>query len=345
MDGSKLVLLLDALDLGDETGSEAQLILKEGALHNCVDTWPRNGTIFCKPMIKRILILAFATSLLALAGCKTISSQGVEAFCAGVTAAKTQSGEAFRTVNELMAEDQLNDAAKATNLTEQLFTKILNPEDVGVWDKALANLESYARHLQALSSPEVSKSFEQEAENLGGELQTFGQNLQQTGLIGSPPQISAGVATAFAELGSLIIRLKAQHDAMRIASAANTNINTMLRLMSASLGETSSTGLRGTVRAHWLDRLGTLKEQFKKQADESAKRQLAGQFVDTMGRRDALDAVLVSLRRSLLSLADLHQSIAKGDRATAIWLAGTIADEIKATRDIYSQFQNKLKRE
>src|SRR5258708_6326637 len=43
VDGGKLVLLQNPLDLGDVTGSEAELILKDGAVHNCVDTYGGGG--------------------------------------------------------------------------------------------------------------------------------------------------------------------------------------------------------------------------------------------------------------------------------------------------------------
>jgi len=43
VDGGKVVLLQDPLDLGDVTGSEAELILKDGAVHNCVDTYVGGG--------------------------------------------------------------------------------------------------------------------------------------------------------------------------------------------------------------------------------------------------------------------------------------------------------------
>ena len=67
-----------------------------------------------------------AIGLGATAGCRSLSSSAVPAFAAGVTAAKTQSGEAFRSVNDLIAQDQLDDAATATNLSEELFTKVLS---------------------------------------------------------------------------------------------------------------------------------------------------------------------------------------------------------------------------
>jgi hypothetical protein len=43
VDGGQVVLLQDPLDLGDVTGSEGELILKDGALHNCVDTYVGGG--------------------------------------------------------------------------------------------------------------------------------------------------------------------------------------------------------------------------------------------------------------------------------------------------------------
>lgn len=43
IDGGKVVLLQDPLDIGDVTGSEAELVLKDGALHNCVDTYVGGG--------------------------------------------------------------------------------------------------------------------------------------------------------------------------------------------------------------------------------------------------------------------------------------------------------------
>jgi hypothetical protein len=43
IDGGKVVLLQEPLDLGDVTGSEGELILMDGALHNCVDTYVGGG--------------------------------------------------------------------------------------------------------------------------------------------------------------------------------------------------------------------------------------------------------------------------------------------------------------
>lgn len=43
IEGGRVVLLQDPMDLGSETGSSGELILKDGALHNCVDTYVGGG--------------------------------------------------------------------------------------------------------------------------------------------------------------------------------------------------------------------------------------------------------------------------------------------------------------
>jgi hypothetical protein len=289
-------------------------------------------------------VLAALLGILAFAcGCKTVSHSDVQAFAAGVTAAKTQSGEAFRSVTDLIAQDQLEDTARATNLTEALFAPVLDAQNVAVWDGTLAKLESYGTHLQMLTGPKLTESYEQEAESLGNDLQNLGKRLADEHLLDKAPNISPGIATAVTELGRLIIRAKAQHDARRIATSANSNIVATLHLMAASIGETSQTGLRGTVRQHWLGRLGEKKVEFRRQTESEAKKRVATEFLSQMQERDTQDAVLASLRRSLLSLASLHQALSNRDALTARQLAQAISDEIKAAREMYAQFKEKLK--
>ena len=200
----------------------------------------------------------------------------------------------------------------------------------------------YAQHLQALTAPDLTKTFEDQAVSLGTELQILGHHLKDSRFIGKAPEISPGIAAGVTELGRSMIRAKAEHDAAHVAKAANSNIVATLHLMAGSLGETEKSGLRGTVREHWLGRLGEKKGEFKKQTDAAGKRHVATEFVAQMAERDAQDAALASMRRSLLSLADLHQALANGESLTALQLAQEISDEVKATRDIFSQFKAKL---
>jgi hypothetical protein len=292
--------------------------------------------------IKNVFLATLAIGLAVTTGCKTMSPAGMEAFSTGATAAKTQSEEAFRAVNELIAEDQLEDAAAATNLTEELFSPVLSADNVAIWDQTLSKLESYGQHLQALTSPELTKSFEDQAQVLGADLQHLGQRLQDSGFVGKAPEISPGLATAVTELGRIILRVKAQHDARRTAVSANPEIGSALRVMADSLGETQLTGLRGTVRAHWLGRLGRKKLEFRRETDAEGKHRVAVDFVELMQRRDAQDAVLASLRRSLLGLADLHNALAQGQSLSAHQLAQSIEEEVKAARQTYARFQEQL---
>lgn len=309
------------------------------------------------PAFGLAVILALAT------GCKTIPLSSVQSFSTGVTSAQTQSGETFAAVNDLIAADQLEDAAHATNLTEKLFVVVLDPKSLAVWDETFAKLEAYSLHMQALISPDLTKDFVAESENLGVELQTFGKRLQEEKIVATAPEIPPGVATAFTEVGSLLIRYKAQHDALRIAAAASPSINGALQTMAESIGDTARHGIRGTVQAHWEGRLADTQEKFKI-ADEkmqktiaadptskqsiladglAAKKPIAEEFLTQMQTRDTQDALLAALRRSLLNLANLHSALAKGSDVDSRRFAQMIADEVKAARNIYSDFKTKLK--
>src|SRR5262249_51956210 len=43
MDGGQIILFQDPLDVGDATGSDAEVIIKAGSLHNCSDTYAGGG--------------------------------------------------------------------------------------------------------------------------------------------------------------------------------------------------------------------------------------------------------------------------------------------------------------
>ena len=310
-----------------------------------------------------VTILGLAIMLALATGCKTVPTASVQTFAAGATSAKTQADEAFQAVNDLIAADQVDDAAQATNLSESLFFTVLDPAALAVWDNTLAKLEAYAQHLEALTSPDLTQDFVTDSENLGAQLQAFSQSLQTQQLVAPAPAIPPGIATAFTEIGSLLIREKAEHDALRIAADANASIGHALQSMADTIGKTSQDALRGTLQVHWQGRLAGLMLQFK-QADEkmrqaiagdpakkeisladgaAAKKAMAANFVALMQKRDAQDALLASLRRSLLNLAGLHASLAKGANLEALQFAQMIADEVKASRDIYTHFQTSLK--
>src|SRR6185295_20180494 len=116
------------------------------------------------------LIVALAVVLTGTVGCKTIPTDSATAFASGVTAVRSQSKETFSGANDLIADASLDYAASQSTLKEESFAAGLDSESLQAWDQALEKLEKYAQHLQALTSPELTKAFEDEAVNLSGEL-------------------------------------------------------------------------------------------------------------------------------------------------------------------------------
>src|SRR5206468_56007 len=103
---------------------------------------------------------AIVAALLALtAGCKTVPSADIQAFSAGVTAAQTQSTEAFHAVNEMVADVSVDYAANQATLRESSFAAGLDQGSLQTWDEILDKIGKYAQHIQALTSPDVAKAF------------------------------------------------------------------------------------------------------------------------------------------------------------------------------------------
>ncbi|HXT40418.1 MAG TPA: hypothetical protein VN887_10380 [Candidatus Angelobacter sp.] len=296
-----------------------------------------------KSIATRWVTALLAAAALVLTGCKTVPADTLTSFTSGITSARTQSQEAFNAVNELVADASLDYAASQTNLVESSFTAGLDEESLAAWDQVLEKLEKYAQHLQLLTSPDLAKSFDDEAVNLSAELNNFGQHLQGSGLINKSPQISPAIATGFTKLGELIVRLRAQTRARKVLVATDAEIGRIFRTMADSVGTSRTNEIRGTVTAHWTQFLAEKKVAFRNQPDLAGKRQIAADFLQLLERRVAQDLVLLSLRRSLLQLAELHHALAQGERWTAQSAAAAIADEIKRTRDLNDRFKDKLK--
>src|SRR5947207_2748753 len=177
-----------------------------------------------KSMWSRWVASLLTAAVVTLTGCKTVPSDVLTSFTSGITTARTQSQEAFNTVNELVADASLDYAAGQTNLVESSFAAGLDEESLAAWDEILEKLEKYAQHLQLLTSPDLAGSFDDEAVNLSGELKNFGQHLQGAGLINKSPEISPAIATGFTKLGELIIRLRAEARARKVLADTDAEI-------------------------------------------------------------------------------------------------------------------------
>lgn len=285
--------------------------------------------------------LALALGLLVLTGCRTAPPDSIAAFSGGVTAARTQSQEAFSAVNELVADASVDYAASQPRLMESSFAAGLDADSLQAWDQVLEKLETYARHLQALSSPQLAKPFEDATVSLSGELKDFGQHLQQAGLANKSPQISPGLATDFTELADILIRLHARARVRDALQKTDAEVGRICRRLADCLGDTRTNGLRGTVNAHWNQQLAEQKAAFLNKTDFAGRRAVAAVFRKELQNQTAQDLILLSLRRSLLQLADLHHALAQGTPLTAQSAAAAIAAEVEHTRDLYNRFTAK----
>jgi len=295
--------------------------------------------------MNRLWTLIGSAGLLVLIGCRTIPPDSTAALASGIASARAQSQEAFRAVNDLVADTTLDFAADQPILRESSFEAGLDDDSLQAWDQILGELEKYAGHLQALTSPELAGKFDDEAVHLAGELNDFGQHLAQAGLEGKTPAIGFSIATSFTKLGELLIRIHARARARHAMTETDGELGRILRGMADSLGASQTNGVRGTVTAHWAQRMAEKKVAFLGASDHAAKRQIASDFRDMLGRRAAQDLVLISLRRSMLHLASLHHALAQGESWTARSATAAIADEIQRTRNLSSRINDKLKSE
>jgi hypothetical protein len=283
-------------------------------------------------------------ALLVLTGCKTVPSEQLAAFSSGVSAARNQSQEAFAAVNEMIADVSLDYAAEQKHLTEASFAAGLDEASLQVWDQVFQHLGAYAQHLADLTSPTVGKEFEDETVNLSGNLKNFGEHLKDADVVAKVPQIDPSIATGFAKLGGLLIRMRAQGQARKVINEIDPEVGRILRGMADTVGASATNGIRGTVTSHWTQLLTRPKLQFLEQTNNiPARRQIATEFRDLLQRRTAQDLTLLSLRRSLLQLAELHHALAQGQSWTAQSAAAAIMAEIQQTRELNARFREKLK--
>lgn len=114
--------------------------------------------------------------------------------------------------------------------------------------------------------------------------------------------------------------------------AADPDVRRILITMASAIGTTPAKGMRGTVRAHWVQLKG--EKQLAYLEPNANKRTLVLEFVNLTDRQQADDAALASLERSLRSLADAHHALAAGRQLNAVAAIAVMSTEIQETRDL-----------
>jgi hypothetical protein len=291
--------------------------------------------------------LTFQAAAIALAflaaACNSIPADKLTAFSQGVTAAKTQADTAFTAVNTLASDAIIDYAAKQDSLNEANFFQVLEPSAVANWDQVFSALEKYSQSLIVLASKDINKGYKDATVALASQINATGETLQKDGLIASKPQLSAGVATAFSELGSLIINESATTEAKNIIRRADPAVSRICHGMADLIGANNGQGIRGTVSVHWaLLKADNQSDFLKTSKGEPKRRDLAAGFGQALAQQTAQDLTLASLQKSLRALADAHHGLATDSKFDVTAAVAVIKEEATQTKDIYASMKTAL---
>lgn len=222
-------------------------------------------------------------------------------FRQGAATANQQTAQAFAEINAFLRQQQIERAIAQPTLSENEFLTVLGDEDVAKWSRAFAVIDAYAAALEKLLDPQRRSDAQQELVKLSEVLGAL-----------DGTQLPAGVASGFATLGGLLLQIKVERDAMEAIRIANPGIQETFATMMEAIGADQNSGVRSVVWNTWQTLLAKLSVDFLRAPNEDSKRTVVQQFVSTMDQRDAKDAALVTLRRSLGLLASAHSELAAG---------------------------------
>lgn len=283
--------------------------------------------------LRLVIICVVASSLI---GCATISSDKVTAFSSGISTAKAQVNTAFAAVNTLTTDEVIDFAASQSKLVDENFYAVLDPAAIGKWNAAFDGLSKYAQSLSVLTSSDSTKDYKTAAAELAAQIQNTGDKIKSAGLSSKGPELSPGIATAFAELGNFILKEKAAKDAKEIARKTDPTVARLFHFMDDNIQT-----IRGTVRSNWERKKKHTDVEFRTAA-ASDKRRLAVEYSDLKDKQSQQDDALTSLQRSLHALSDAHHAIAAGSQLGVQEAVAVVKDEAKDTKEIYDQMRKAL---
>ncbi len=269
-------------------------------------------------------LLVIGALLLIVTGCATTPGrEAIPPFRQGVVTADQQTSAAFADINSFLRRQQIERAVRQDALTPELFFEALPSADLSRWDKAFALIDSYAGKIEKLLDPDRRTGVEGELSALGGKIEALRRH-----------ELPDGVSVAFTKFGGLLVKLKAEQDALAAIRTADPGIQEVFSAMMEAIGSDSQSGVRGTVWTAWTQILARIDvKDFRPAAGIDAKRAVVLRYVAALDERDAQDRTLDSLRLSLTTLAKAHEELANGRRASAGALIQLIQDEYKVYRE------------
>lgn len=224
-------------------------------------------------------------------------------------------------------------------LAEKDFTRAVSSADIAKWDHAFVQLDEYVTALQFLTSPDRTTETENAAVNLSKQLANSSPQLA----------VSPKIASAFTQLGKMLISSRANRDALAIMRQTDGALREVLNgLAQAVYDPTQGSGLRVTVWSNWTDAIdgndpATPQSRWvnaiDSKASQATKRKIIDDFLQMIDSRDAQIAALDRLRQSLGLLADAYSSAAQGSSRDAESTIAFINAQLVETEAVYKRFR------
>jgi hypothetical protein len=281
-----------------------------------------------------VALCAFAA---LLSGCTTVPTARVGEFHDAAAKVQGQLDTTFASVNDMVLDDQIDRATTLRNLDKEAIVIVLQPEAVANWDKAMTAVQNYASSLSALLAPDQANNFGTAVQDLATQFATLDAKALP----------SAGLASAGAEVGRLLIEARAETSASAVARKVDPAMQRLFGAMAAAIGvspvdDAPGPPLRVFVRRHWEEREADQRLAFLRAADKAAKRDVVLQYVELLRKADAEDQQLASIWRSLRELGVAHGAIARGSNPDLSAAVARIQQEVDATR-AFAEFFSSLK--
>lgn len=282
-----------------------------------------------RPNDRRFRAVIMLPALLT-ASCATTPSADLSGFGRSATGLQTDVGTTFAEANRLARSVEVDRFVRsgAIALSERRFPPAVPPEVTSRWRAALGDLARYGNLLATLTG----------ASRGGVQTDAFRQLGTELNAGSIEADLDPGITAGFAGLAGALIDMKAQASARDILRRTDPDVRRLLVAMADAVGPSNTEGLRGTVASNWTAALSAYQRTYAVAATDKAdarQRQIVGDYLAGIDRRDAQLVALAGLRSSLLGLADAHTAAAAGSRRPFDEVLKDVNDRVARTEATY----------
>jgi hypothetical protein len=301
-------------------------------------------------MNRAALFSLFAAGALLLGGCATIGEIG----SGNATTLQQAMAANHKTAISLLTQANVEalpyriEAEAGADTFSKSGLNLLAPEDIAAWDKILSGLDSYCTALAQLTTGAQSTDYQTAAESLGSGIQSVAKAVSFSDPHG--PEIE----TAVTELGTVLIRYKAESDAQKVAKAADPAFQTVVGDLLGVFGfeghppAASAHGLLATYEVEFEVGNAANAKAFKdgtiagfsamSPADKKANIQAFVAWQAAQQDHDAFVAAMKTLGTALAKAAAAHAAFAQGSKETAAEAFTQLKTEIQNVKAIEQKF-------